>query len=134
MFRCQGAVPNDATPPSDAQPPSTTHFSTVRSEVRTGAIRIHITNLEQWSAGDVAILKNEEAKRVRDIGSLIFETPIQHEYEAGVEVRSLLLSERLEEVDGRWAVTDVGSRGIRYVKFLDRSCTKWPNREAETPL
>ena len=46
----------------------------------------------------------EEAKQVRDIGSLIFETPIQHDYEAGVEVRSLLSTERLEEIDGRLAV------------------------------
>ena len=43
---------------------------------------------------------------MRDIGSLIFETPIQHDYEAGAEVRSLLPTERLEEMDGRLAVTD----------------------------
>ena len=66
----------------------------MRSEVRSGAIRIDITNPEQWSAGDTAILRSQEAKRVRDIGSLIFETPIQHDYEAGVEVRSLLPTER----------------------------------------
>ena len=93
------------------------HSSTVRSEVRAGAIRIDITNPEQWSAGDTAILRNQEAKRVRDIGSLIFETPIQHGYEAGVEVRSLLSTERLEELDGRLAVTDEDSRGSWYVKF-----------------
>ena len=40
-------------------------------------------------------------RRYRDIGSLIFETPIQHDYEAGVEVRSLLSTEQLEEIDGR---------------------------------
>ena len=56
---------------------STTHFSTVRSEVRSGAIRIDITDPEQWSAGDVAVIRNQEAKKARDIGSLIFETPIQ---------------------------------------------------------
>ena len=90
-------VPQNSTPasgenasPSEPSRVGTTHFSTVRSEVRSGAIRIDITNPEQWSAGDIAVLRNQEAKRVRDIGSLIFETPIQHDYEAGVEVRSLL--------------------------------------------
>ena len=76
------------------------HFSTVRSEVRSGAIRIDITNPEQWSAGDIGVLRNQEAKKARDIGSLIFETPIQHSYEAEVEVRSLLSTEQLEEFDG----------------------------------
>ena len=37
--------------------------------------------------------------------------------EAGVEVRSLLSTEVMEEVDGRLAVTDVDSNGQRYVKF-----------------
>ena len=103
----------------DAQQPSTTHFSTVRSEVRAGEIRIDITNPEHRSAGDTAILRNQEAKRVRDIGSLILDTPIQHDYEAGVDVRSLLWTERLEEMDGRLAVTDEDSHahGVRYVKF-----------------
>ena len=55
-----------------------------------GAIRVDISNSEQWSPGETAILRNQEAKQVRDIGSLSFETPIQHDYEAGVEVRSLL--------------------------------------------
>ena len=66
-----------------------------------------------------AILRNQEAKRVRDIGSLIFETPIQHDYETGVEVRSLLPTEQLEEMDGRLAVTDEDPHnpGVRYVKF-----------------
>ena len=97
---------------------STTHFSTVRSKVRSGAIRIDITDSEQWSAGDVAVIRNQEAKKVRDIGSLIFETPIQHDYEEGVEVRSLLSTEELEEIDGRLAVLDVDpSTGTRFVKF-----------------
>ena len=91
----------------------------MKSEVRAGAIRIDITNPKQWSAGDTAILRNQEAKQVRDIGSLIFETPIQHDSEAGVEVRSRLSTERLEEIDGRLAVTDEDSHvpGVRYVKF-----------------
>ena len=91
----------------------------MRSEVRFGSIRIDITDPEQWSAGEVAILRNQEAKKVRDIGSLIFETPIQHNYEAGVEVRSLLSTEQLEEVDGRLAVMDVDPHnpGTRFVRF-----------------
>ena len=89
----------------------------MRSEVRSGAIRIDISKPEQWSAGDTAILRNQEAKKVRDIGSLIFETPIQHDYEVGAEVRSLLPTEQLEEVDGRLAVTDENPRnpGTRFV-------------------
>ena len=55
---------------------------------------------------------------MRDIGSLIFETPIQPDYEEGVEVRSLLSSEQLEEIDGRLAVMDVSpSTGLRFVRF-----------------
>ena len=73
---------------------------------------------QQWSAGDVATIRNQEAKKVRDIGSLIFETPIQHDYEAGVEVRSLLPTEQLEEIDDHLAVLDVDpSTGTRFVKF-----------------
>ena len=72
---------------------------------------------EQWSPGETAILRYQEAKQVRDIGSLIFETPIQHDYEASIEVRSLLPTERLGEMDGRLAVTDEDSSGNRYVKF-----------------
>ena len=69
--------------------------------VLSGLSPIDITNSEEWSAGDIAILRNQEAKKVRDIGSLIFETPIQHDYEARVEVRSLLSTEQLEEVGDR---------------------------------
>ena len=64
------------------------------------------------------MIRNQEAKRVRDVGSLIFETPIRHDYEEGVEVRSLLSSEQLEEMDGRLAVVDVSpTTGARFVKF-----------------
>ena len=77
-----------------------------------------ITNPEQWAEGDIAVIRNQEAKKVRDIGSLIFETPIQHDYEEGVEVRSLLSSEQLEEIDGRLAVMDVSpSTGLQFVRF-----------------
>ena len=77
-----------------------------------------ITNPEEWAAGDVAVIRNQEAKKVRDIGSLIFETPIQHDYEEGVEVRSLLSSEQLEEIDGRLAIVDTSpASGTRVVRF-----------------
>ena len=69
---------------------SPTRFSTVRSEVRSGAIRVDVTNPQQWAAGGIAVIRNQEAKKVRDIGSLIFEAPIQHDYEAGVEVRVIV--------------------------------------------
>ena len=65
----------------------------------------------------MAVLQNQEAKRVREIGSPIFDAPLQHDYEAGIEVRSLLSTDEIEEVDGRLAVTDVDSNGQRYVKF-----------------
>ena len=77
-----------------------------------------ITNLEEWAEGDIAVIRNQEAKKVQDIGSLIFETPIRHDYEEGVEVRSLLSSEQLEEIDGRLAVVDVSpTSGARVVRF-----------------
>ena len=115
-------IPTEATLQSKEMPryltDSPTRFSTVRSEVRSGAIRVDITNPQQWSAGDIAVIRNQEAKKVRDIGSLIFETPIQHDYEAGVEVRSLLPTEQLEEIDGRLAVLDNDpTTGTRFVKF-----------------
>ena len=112
-------VPQENAPSSEPSRVSTAHFSTVDSEVRARASRVDITNPEQWSAGDTSILRNQEAKQVQDIWSLIFETPIQHDYEAGVEVRSLLSTERLEEMDGRLAVTDEDPHapGVRYVKF-----------------
>ena len=104
--------------PSVTQKGRPTRFSTVRSEVRSGAIRIDITDPQQWAAGDVAVIRNQEAQKVRDFGSLIFETPIQHDYETGVEVRPLLPTEQLEEIDGRLAVLDVDPvSGNRFVKF-----------------
>ena len=117
-------IPTEVTPsareaaPTSPRRGSPTRFSTVRSEVLSGAIRIDIANPEQWAAGDVAVIRNQEAKKVRDIGSLIFDTPIQHDYEAGVEVRSLLPTEQLEEIDGRLAVLDVDPvSGTQFVKF-----------------
>ena len=124
------------------------HFSTVASQVRAGAIRMDITNPEEWAAGDVAVIRNQEAKKVRDIGSLIFETPIQYDYEEGVEVRSLLSTEQLEELDGRLAIVDTNSvSGTRVVRFwVDeppsrdvsssdiRTSPPTENRNPETPV
>ena len=107
-----------SSPPHRSQQKSKPHFSTVIGPVRAGAIRIDITNSEEWTEGDVAVIRNQEAKKVRDVGSLIFETPIQHDYEEGVEVRSLLSSEQLEEIDGRLAVVDTSpTTGTRVVRF-----------------
>ena len=79
-----------------------------------------ITNSEEWAEGDIAVIRNQEAKKVRDVGSLIFETPIQHDYEEGVEVRSLLSSEQLEEMDGRLAIVDTSpTTGTRVVRFWE---------------
>ena len=104
-----------ASLPTHTHQRSRTHFSTVVGQVRAGAIRMDITNPE---AGDIAVIRNQEAKKVRDIGSLIFETPIQHDYEEGVEVRSLLSSEQLEEIDDRLAVVDVNpSTGACFVRL-----------------
>ena len=107
-----------ASEPHRSQQKSKPHFSTVIGQVRAGAIRKEITNSEEWAEGDVAVIRNQEAKKVRDVGSLIFETPIQHDYEEGVEVRSLLSSEQLEEIDGRLAVVDTSpATGARVVRF-----------------
>ena len=62
---------------------------------------LRISNPEHWQPGDVAIMQNQEAKTVRYIGSLIFVTPLQSDYEARVEVRSLLPTERVEEREGQ---------------------------------
>ena len=121
---------------SQVQPKAKPHFSTVIGQVRAGAIRMDITNPEEWAAGDVAVIRNQEAKKVRDIGSLIFETPIQHDYEEGVEVRSLLSTEQLEEIGGRLAVVDVSpTSGRRVVRFwVDESSVHEDSvSEARTP-
>ena len=63
------------SPPRSQQQPKP-HFSTVIGQVRAGAIRMDITNPEEWTAGDIAVIRNQEAKKVRDIGSLIFESQV----------------------------------------------------------
>ena len=73
-------------------------FSTMLHRAKTGAIRVEISESDQRRAGDVAILRNQEkARTVRHIGSSVFGCPLRHEYEEGVEVRSLLPTEQLEE-------------------------------------
>ena len=67
---------------------------------------------EQWQPGDVAILQNQEVKTVRQLGVLILDTSLQRDYESGVDVRTLLPAEKVDEVNG-----DVGMDGERYVKF-----------------
>ena len=118
-------VPQDSTPasgenasPSEPSRVGTTHFSTVRSEVRSGAIRIDITNPEQWSAGDIAVLRNQEAKRVRDIGSLIFETPIQHSYESRSRGKIIALYRATRR--GRWSLSCDVILTIQELDFCDR--------------
>ena len=117
---------NPSPEPNRGRP---TTFSTVKTAVRSGAIRIDITDPDQWTVGDTTILRNQEAKKVRDIGSLIFETPIQHDYEASTEVRSLLPNERLEEMGGHLAVTDDDPQnpGVRRVRF-------WVDESANTSV
>ena len=79
-------------------------------------------------------MSNQEAKRVRDIGSLIFDTPSQHDYEADVEVRSLLPTEMMEEIDRRLAVTDVNPSGNRFVRFWIDELPTVSTREPEVSL
>ena len=121
---------------SQVQPKAKPHFSTVIGQVRAGAIRMDITNPEEWAVGDVAVIRNQEAKKVRDLGSLIFDTPIQHDYEEGVEVRSLLSTEQLEEVGGRLAIVDTSpTSGRRVVRFWvdDPSAQDDGASDARTP-
>ena len=89
---------------------------------------MEISEPDQWSSGDVAILQNKEAKRVREIGSLIIDTRLQHDYYAGVEVRSLLSTEVMEEIDGRLAVIDVDSNQNRFVKVGSMTFQVAPQR------
>ena len=78
------SVPKDSTPTPREDASSEPGRGTLRSNVRSGAIRIDI----------------------------------QHDYEAGVEVRLLLSTEQLEEADNRLAVTDVDPHsGTRFVRF-----------------
>ena len=67
---------------------------------------------------DVAILQNQEARTIRHTRSLAFDCPLRHGYEEGVEVRTLLPAEQLEEErEGCTVLTDADSDGNRYTKF-----------------
>ena len=55
---------------------------------------------------------------------------MQHDYEAGIEVR--FLTEELQEVDGRLAVVDVDSSGNRFVRFWVDSPLDVPMEERTT--
>ena len=59
--------------------------------------------------------------------------PIQHDYGAGVEVRSLLPTELVKEIDGKLAVTDVDSSGNRFVKFWIDDIPSSPVEEPTAP-
>ena len=74
-----------------------------------------ISDPDQWSLGDVAILQNQKAKKAREIGGLIFDAPLQYDYEAGVEVRTLPPTEAVDEIDGSLAVTNVDAAGQKYM-------------------
>ena len=71
---------------------------------------------QKW-AGDVAILQNQEARTARHVGSLAFDCPLRQGYDEGVEVISLLPTERLEERNGCTVATDIGADGARYIEF-----------------
>ena len=76
------------SPPGLVSSRYTTVFSTMLNKVKPGAIHVEISESDQWKPGDVAILHNQEAKTVRHIGSLVFDSPLQNGYDEGVEVRS----------------------------------------------
>ena len=67
--------PKTSSSSPHSQPKPKPHFSTAVGQVRAGAIRMDITNPEEWAAGDIAVIRNQEAKKVRDIGSLILRHP-----------------------------------------------------------
>ena len=95
------------------------------------AIRVEISEPDQWRAGDVAIPQNQKARTARHIGSLVFDCPLRQEYDEGVEVRSLLPNERLEERDGYTVVTDISPDGVRYVKFWADAAPDSHHEEAD---
>ena len=86
----------------------------------SGAISVEIEDSHRWKVGDVAILRNQEAKTLRFSGSLVFEQPLQNDYPAGTEVRTFLPSERIEEREG-YRVIGLGLRttfSLESVKLL----------------
>ena len=98
-------------PPSQPQEPQrySTVFSTTIRGVRPGVIRVEVGDSDQWRVGDVATLQIQE--------SLVFRSPLRQGYYEGIEVRTLLSSESLEERKGSQVVTDVNADGVRYITF-----------------
>ena len=67
-------IPTEVSPTVRENAPASkkstsTRFSTVRSEVRSGAIRIDITDPHQWKVGDVAVIRkgSQEGERYRKL-------------------------------------------------------------------
>ena len=88
-----------------------TVFNTTLNKAKPGAARVEISESDQWKPGDVPLLQNQEARTVRPVGSLVLDCPLQNGFDEGVEVRTLLPTEHLEEIEGCTAVTDVGADG-----------------------
>ena len=102
--------------------------STITKGVSSGAIRVEFEDSRRGKAGDVAILRNQEARTVRFIG------PYQNDHPAGTEVRTLLRSERIEEREGSRVVTDVDSEGRWYVSFwIDSDDQTWGRNVESEP-
>ena len=80
-----GAASSRTPPPITFShtPEHTAEFSTTLNKAKPGAIRVEISESDQWKPGDVAILQNQEARTVRHIGSLVFACPIQNTYDDG---------------------------------------------------
>ena len=64
-------ISRSLTPKSFApEPPSSaTHFSTIQRDVRAGAIRVEISDPEQWTPGEVAILKTRKTSEFGTLGA-----------------------------------------------------------------
>ena len=82
-------------------------------------------NLKEWTRGKLTHM-NTKLRGLREFATavetlFIRSVPLRRasapESSPGVEVRSLLSTEVMEEVDGRLAVTDVDPNGQRFVKF-----------------
>ena len=53
-------------------------FGTIQRDVRAGAIRVEISGPDQFT-WRCRYVQNQEAKKVREIGSLIFDSPLQYD-------------------------------------------------------
>ena len=51
-------------------------------DAHQGAVRVEITDADQWHVGDVEILQNQEARTAQQLGSLLFRAPLPYGYEA----------------------------------------------------